>query len=240
MNDDVAIRLIDLNRQFYQTFAVQFAMTRGRLQPGVRHVLAALPLDADVLDVGCGNGELARELARRGYTGTYLGMDFSEGLLSVARRGLPDNFSFLQVDLSALDWDRPLQGWKAAFVFAFAVFHHLPSHLLRSRLLADLRTHLLKGGRLVHSEWQFLNSPRLKTRIQLWESIGLAVDQVDEGDYLLDWRAGGSGLRYVHHFSEVELADLAQACGFRVLETFYSDGQGGKLGVYQMWENSGG
>jgi hypothetical protein len=58
---------------------------------------------------------------------------------------------------------------------------------------------------------------------------------VDAGDYLLDWRQGGSGLRYVHHFDEAELSALAATTGFRVLETFYSDGEGGRLGLYQVW-----
>jgi len=234
---EIATRLIDLNLQFYQTFAVQFSATRGRIQPGVRRVLGMLPLDAQVLDIGCGNGELARELARRGHTGAYLGLDFSEGLLSFARQGSPVNFTFLQADLSSPTWDSLLRGLSFSFGLAFAVLHHLPGRALRGSLLASLRACLPRGGRLIHSEWQFLNSPRLRARLQPWESIGLAADQVDEGDYLLDWRGGGSGLRYVHHFSEVELASLAQESGFRVLETFYSDGEGGKLGLYQIWEN---
>jgi hypothetical protein len=62
------------------------------------------------------------------------------------------------------------------------------------------------------------------------------AEEVDEGDYLLDWRAGGSGLRYVHHFSEAELKALAAASGFRVMETFHSDGRDHRLGLYQIWE----
>jgi tRNA (uracil-5-)-methyltransferase TRM9 len=119
------------------------------------------------------------------------------------------------------------------------VLHHLPGRALRANLLSGLRASLQPGGRLIHSEWQFLNSPRLRSRLQPWESIGLTADQVDAGDYLLDWRSGGSGLRYVHHFSEAELADLAQESGFRVLETFYSDGEGGRLGLYQIWDSVG-
>jgi len=59
---------------------------------------------------------------------------------------------------------------------------------------------------------------------------------VDFGDYLLDWRSGGRGLRYVHHFDEAELNALAAASRFRVQETFYADGEGGRLGLYQVWE----
>jgi len=59
---------------------------------------------------------------------------------------------------------------------------------------------------------------------------------VDAGDYLLDWRSGGEGLRYVHHFGEAELRELAATTGFQVKEVFYSDGETGNLGLYQVWE----
>jgi hypothetical protein len=87
----------------------------------------------------------------------------------------------------------------------------------------------------MHSVWQFLNSPRLAVRVQPWEKVGLSVEQVDPGDYLLDWRHGGTGVRYVHHFSAEELAALAGETGYKILETFHSDGQAGRLGLYQIW-----
>jgi redox-sensitive bicupin YhaK (pirin superfamily) len=59
---------------------------------------------------------------------------------------------------------------------------------------------------------------------------------VDENDYLLDWRRGGEGLRYVHHFDEAELNAMATASGFQVREMFRSDGENGQLGLYQIWE----
>jgi hypothetical protein len=62
------------------------------------------------------------------------------------------------------------------------------------------------------------------------------VKEVDPNDYLLDWRSGGEGLRYVHHFDEKELEELAAASNFQVSDTFYSDGEGGKLGLYQVWK----
>jgi len=59
---------------------------------------------------------------------------------------------------------------------------------------------------------------------------------VDAGDYLLDWRNGDVGLRYVHHFDEEELSKLAKATGFKVIDTFYLDGETGNLGLYQVWQ----
>jgi hypothetical protein len=90
-------------------------------------------------------------------------------------------------------------------------------------------------GRFIHSNWQFLNSEKLKARIQPWEAAAISSVEVDAGDYLLDWRSGGRGLRYAHHFTEEELFQLAQAGGFRIVESFYSDGANNKLGLYQIW-----
>jgi hypothetical protein len=81
-----------------------------------------------------------------------------------------------------------------------------------------------------------LNSEKLKARIQPWEAAAVSGSEVDAGDYLLDWRSGGKGLRYVHHFDEGELQELAEAAGFQIEKSFYSDGDGGNLGLYQVWK----
>jgi SAM-dependent methyltransferase len=227
--------LLDLNRQFYQTFAMAFSATRQRLQPGVMRILGQVSQADSLLDLGCGNGELARQLARQGSAGDYTGLDFSSTLLEQAAAGQPANFHFLQADLSTTEWDAPLKGCHYNSILAFAVLHHLPGIDLRLQVLHKVRSLLPTGGYFIHSEWQFLNSPRLTARIQPWEAIGLSGSDVDPGDYLLDWLQGGKGLRYVHHFSETELEELASLTGFEVVETFLSDGENHRLGLYQVW-----
>ncbi len=244
MDSNTVTKIIELNQQFYQTFALQFSQTRQRLQPGVRRIMESLPPAARLLDLGCGNGELARQLARRGYRGTYFGLDFSSRLLQEAQGTLPDGLqtagglqiAFRQADLSQPGWDQDLPGAPYDLILAFAVLHHLPGHALRRQLLIKAGNLLVAQGRLIHSEWQFLNSSRLAARVQPWESAGLRPDQVDPDDYLMDWRQGGIGRRYVHHFTLEELDLLAAEAGFKILDTFYSDGEGGRLGLYQTWE----
>jgi tRNA (uracil-5-)-methyltransferase TRM9 len=257
MNDTTATKLLQLNAAFYQTFAGQFSDTRQRLQPGVRRFLDSIDPNANILDLGCGNGELARELARREHHGSYLGLDFSAELLDVARRGVVDhkNFSFIQGNLGDLDWvsqttSHKLQAagdaseandQKTGFnlILAFATLHHLPGSETRRQVLHTVRNLLTFQGCFIHSNWQFLKSERLRKRLHPWKEIGLTEADVDPGDYLLDWRRGGFGLRYVHHFSEAELESLAEETGFRVVETFNSDGETGDLGLYQVWEIAG-
>jgi len=236
VNPTTLSHLLDLNRQFYQTFAIPFSATRQRLQPGVLHILEHISPNEDLLDLGCGNGELARELARCGHAGSYIGLDFSPALLELASADQPPQFSFVHADLTSPDWDFPLAENRYDVILLLAVLHHLPGNELRLHILHKVRSLLSNGGRFIHSHWQFLNSPRLASRIQPWEAIGLSASEVDPGDYLLDWRQGGQGLRYVHHFSETELAELAGLAGFEVVESFLSDGENQRLGLYQVWQ----
>jgi tRNA (uracil-5-)-methyltransferase TRM9 len=266
MDTATAARLLELNREFYTRFGDSFSTTRHRIQPGVRRVLESLKGDEDILDLGCGNGELARELAKIGHRGSYLGVDFSLPLLREAgsppeETSQPEGFSarFMEADLTSKDLiaaiarsretatrqsPRELEIASVAsllrndmidIVMCFAVLHHIPSREIRISILQTVHSLLKPVGRFIHSNWQFLNSEKLKARIQPWEVATIDGSEVDAGDYLLDWRSGGKGLRYVHHFSEEELGELAEASQFQVLESFTSDGENGRLGLYQVW-----
>lgn len=238
MDEATISHLLDLNRRFYQSFANQFADTRGRVQPGVRQILGTLGRTASILDLGCGNGQLLRELAREDFQGRYVGLDSSAELLAHARKNIPAgvNATLLQADLASAEWDKSLPESQFEVILAFATLHHLPGARLRRQVLYKVRAQIDPKGRFVHSEWQFLNSPRLRKRIQAWEKAGLSEVDVDPGDYLLDWRRGGYGLRFVHHFTEQELESLAEETGFSIVDAFYSDGETGNLGLYQVWK----
>jgi len=238
MNQATADRLIKLNHEFYTHFGDSFSATRHRTQPGVRRVLETLNGDEDVLDLGCGNGWFARELAERGHHGTYLGLDFSLPLLRDAESSTGDfSAKFKEIDLTQLSAfsDQLLAVTHWSLVTAFATLHHIPSVEIRVDILRTVHQLLQPGGLFIHSNWQFLNSEKLKSRIRDWSKAGLSPNDVDQNDYLLDWRSGGEGLRYVHHFDKAELTELAQTTGFQVKEVFYSDGETGNLGLYEVW-----
>jgi SAM-dependent methyltransferase len=241
MDEIVAKQLLAINQNFYREFALSFSATRHSLQPGVRRLLSGIFNQANILDLGCGNGGVYRHLYAAGYRGRYVGVDHSAALLSGARQAAPAGSpvaQWLLLDLASTDWELSLPVPGYDLVLAFATIHHLPGDALRAVLLAKVRSLLIPGGQFFLSTWQFLNSPRLAARIQPWARVGLDGSQLDEGDYLLDWRQGGHGLRYVHLFTRQELARLAEETGFICSQSFESDGKNGKLGLYQVWSGA--
>ncbi|HLF26143.1 MAG TPA: class I SAM-dependent methyltransferase [Anaerolineae bacterium] len=252
MKASTAHRLLRLNREFYTTFAAEFADSRSALQPGIVRALRQLGTFGSLVDVGCGDGRVGRALAAGVVAHTvnrYLGIDFSSQLIEQARAAhapLPPDSDFSVIDFSAPGWLERLgeptnQSANPSHFDAavcFSTLHHIPGARRRLRLLRELRALLGAGARCAISVWQFLHISRLQRKIVPWSEIGLRPEDVDENDYLLDWLRGGRGLRYVHHFDEAELVNLCRRAGFGVLETYRSDGRasGGELGLYVLLE----
>lgn len=245
---EVTNMIVDINRQFYQKFGDAFAVTRRRIQPGVRKVLDGLPKEGHWLDLGCGSAMLAIEWIKSGRRGSYCGLDFSAELLAEAQHTLEDvaippgvQICFQKANLLAADWPLDLARRNYDGVFCFAALHHIPGSKNRLSLLQQVRALLPPGAFFVHSNWQFQNSPRLMARVQPWSTLGVPETELEPGDTLLDWRYILSGqpeqvgYRYVHQFSLEELAGLAAAAGFEIQDSFESDGEGGRLGLYQVW-----
>lgn len=255
MKPETANQLVELNRKFYSDFGDAFAATRRRIQPGIHTVLQRLsklaPHAGEWLDLGCGGGQVALAWAAFERKGRYLGVDFSLELLTEARARATDiNASdliveYAQSDMSADAIEAEFQPESFDGVLAFASLHHLPTNEMRKALLQSVYCILKPGGLFIHSEWQFHHSPRLMKRVQDWSRIGLSIADVDENDYLLDWRyslpgqAEQTGLRYVHLYTLEELEALMKECGFSSVFEFDSDGKEGNLALYQCWRKRG-
>lgn len=248
MEKHIVEKIKSINKEFYRNFAKSFSATRGRIQPGVAKLLTQNMQTSSWLDIGCGNGTLARALIENNFHGRYLGIDLSQGLIEearqlIAKKSLSSDISidFQCLDINQSRWVDKIshKDWDA--ISAFAVLHHIPSFEQRLVLCKQIRELLAPGKAFFLSAWQLRNSPRLIARVKSWEIAGIQESEVEEGDVLMDWRAVQSqnepaqALRYVHIFSEYELTQLSQASGFNVAETFYSDGKEGNLALYQVW-----
>jgi SAM-dependent methyltransferase len=113
-------------------------------------VAAQVVAGETVLDVACGTGVLAREAARRvGSSGTVIGLDRNDGMLSVARRNAPD-----------IVWRRSL---AEALPFRGGTFDAVVSQFGlmffedRVAALREMWRVLRPGGRLAVAVWDTLD-----------------------------------------------------------------------------------
>ncbi len=231
MQPEIAQQLLDLNRHFYEQFAGPFAETRAGPQPGFYRLVAELPRPCDhLLDVGCGDGRLGRFLLDQGAIEHYTGVDFSPALLAAARAATPG--VFVERELSRPGCLDGLGRFEA--IACLSTLQHIPGRANRLRLLQEMATHLAPQGRVILANWQFLDSPRQRRKVVEWSTISLPAGDVEPNDYLLTWRRGGQGLRYVCLINEAETTALAQAAGLAVVHHFRSDGKEGNLNLYTV------
>lgn len=238
MNEAVRRQLLALNRTFYNRFAASFAATRFGPQPGYQRIIHYFSASCQVLDLGCGNGRFAAFLDQHLERVVYVGLDISPRLIELARQraaGLQHvEARFRVADLAASGWEAELPARAFDVTVALAVLHHIPGAEHRGALVRTAATLLKRGGYLILSNWRFLHNARMRRKIVPWETVGLSADDVEPGDYLLDWKRDGVGYRYVHQLDEAEVEALATAAGLAVVEQFHADGREGDLSLYSV------
>ena len=227
---------IQLNHEFYDSFAAEFSESRAAINPGIQRALRMLDC-ASVLDVGCGDGRVTRVLPE---ACNYVGLDFSARLIGrAAGQGGQGQVgqghaSRLPLQFVLADVSDPLPIATGAFptVICFAVLHHLPERESFMRELARVVRSpdpaLGKpGGRLALSAWQFTHSERMRKKI---------VRDLGNGDYVLSWERGVHGERFAHEVTEEEMKRLAHSASLSVVEMFRSDGRSNDLSLYAVLE----
>ena len=141
------VESIEIVRRGYDELGERFGAWVERNPSDVRawflqEVLARIPADADVLELGCGPGTAAAALAARG---RYIGIDLSDHQLTIARRRVP-TANFVQGDFTGTVFA------DAAFdvVVAFYVFNHVP-RALQAPTFGRVSGWLRPGGRFMAS-----------------------------------------------------------------------------------------
>ncbi len=98
-----------------------------------------------VLDVGCGDGKLSAEMARKLPEGSVLGIDLSQSMITFAREHYPPenfpNLAFMQIDATDLNFNSEFD-----IVFSNAAIHWIKDHEL---VLKVIWKSLKPGGKFL-------------------------------------------------------------------------------------------
>ena len=116
----------------------RWSKRRLRRPPLLTEWLRHLPIDARLLDLGCGGGQDASNLRQRGYR--VVGLDRTNALLSAGRRRDP-SLPLVLADLRQL----PIRDISFDGLWAAASLMHLPKPVAR-RILIDLYGLVRPGG----------------------------------------------------------------------------------------------
>lgn len=238
MDPAIVRRLVELNRTFYERFAAEFSDSRRRLHDGIEEVFRRVPAPTALVDLGCGDARVGHAWIDGGLGPAwtpacrYVGVDLAPALLAARRVAWPDGATLVPLDLTGDDWSAIPGAGTFSHAVSFSVLHHVPGRAAREDFVRGLRSVLAPGGHWAVSVWQIAGKPRFADRIRPWSAAGIDADAVDPGDLLVDWRRGGTGWRYVHHFEADDLVALLEDGGLTVDATFRSDGRSGDLGLY--------
>lgn len=235
MDADTIRRLNDINRQFYAQTAPHFNQTRNAAWAGWAKLLPHLQFTESVrvLDVGCGNGRFGLFMAEHFANIQYTGVDNSPALLNFAQESLSDKISKLTLQEQDIV-QQLLPSGEFDLVVLFGVIHHIPGYANRQAFIQQLAERVAPNGYLVFASWRFYEQARFRGRIVAW-----ADDfQVEENDYLLDWRQGTTALRYCHYVDDAEQTAIIQAISLNEIITFRADGKTQDLNCYSLLQRS--
>ncbi len=122
--------------------------------PSTRRLLSTvgIPLGAACLDVGCGGGDVTRELAKAtGPLGRVVGVDLDDAGLTLARKEATQlGFSNIRFELG------DVTEWEASRSFDVVYTRFLLTHLANPlRLLTSVRRHIRPGGVMIVEDIDF-------------------------------------------------------------------------------------
>jgi SAM-dependent methyltransferase len=126
-------------------------MRERAFRPAIIDAVLADPRPGVVLDVGCGTGTLARQLATADPSVRVVGIDGDERVLTLAREKV-QRFDERVRFIKGLADDLPVEDATVDVVVASLLLHHL-SRIAKQEALREARRVLTPAGRLVIADW---------------------------------------------------------------------------------------
>jgi len=173
----VVRRKVNRLYRYQGKFVEQFVYWKMKTDPVFEAMDAVVPREGHVLDLGCGYGMATHWLACYTDRRTFLGVDYDEDKIRVARRTAPNHprIHFEKQDI--LNWEYP----ACDTILLLDVLHYWTPEK-QQRILSQARRALRPGGRLVLREAARSESGEHR-RVDFWERIAtrLGHNRTEEG-----------------------------------------------------------
>ena len=188
---------------------LQYSHTKGTVQE-VAHLVRVLGLRPGqrVLDVGCGPGRHAHELARRGVL--CHGVDISDRFVTLAREGAPPGATFERADARHMRYEAEFDVAIALCQGAFGLSREEGDD---EQILAGMARAVRPGGRVALTGFNAYFAVRYHTEAEFDADAGLAHEVTDVRD---EAGAIASMDLWTGCYTPRELRLLVRACGLVV------------------------
>ncbi len=191
-------KVLDLNIQFYNTLADQFARSRVKPWAGWSLLLKYIKTNCIIADIGCGDGRFLTFLINNNINSVYDGYDTSTELINIAQeKHKGANFYITDVIHNKLPRNYDV-------VCAFGLIHHIPNQNSLYKAIENISNSINKRGLVIITIWKF-NPQKEKTFNIKSRELGISLEK---GDFLLDWGGTGENLRFCHLYDKTEIDQL--------------------------------
>lgn len=229
-------KINQINSRFYEERALDFSKSRNSSWYGWEIVwnlvLPFLPIEPNILDVGCGNGRFGLFLKEKNTSNfSYTGIDQSTALLRLAEKNLSVKTNCQLIHADVMKY----RVINLDFIGVFGLLHHIPDTKQRTILIKKLIAGLKPGGVIALSFWRVDDLLKLTHKSASQKEIrtmGINPSKMEPGDYFLPFANKVDSWRYVHSISPREIEGYKKFRNTESLSEFKADGRNGQLNTY--------
>lgn len=218
MERSYAEYILKKTKDDYNLIASQFSRARRFISQDLK-ILGEYTLAGErVLDLGCGNGRFFEILRTKKVD--YIGADFSEKLIEIAKRRYPEA-KFQQANALNLPFP-PIFFDK---IYAVSVLQHIPSKEFQLQFLKEAKRILKPEGLLILRVWDLWRRKKGRKLIFKYTLLKLiGKSKLDFKDIFLPWKNSRGQIlikRYLHCFTKKEVENLVKKTGLKIKESWY-------------------